>query len=67
MWQGEVAERHRGLPDLSGREWAMLAPVVALVLVLGLLPGPVLDRVEPAAKAVVERVATGTADAAASP
>jgi NADH-quinone oxidoreductase subunit M len=67
MWQGEVAERHRGLPDLSGREWAVLAPVVALVLVLGLLPGLILDRVEPAAKAVVERVATGTTDTAASP
>jgi NADH-quinone oxidoreductase subunit M len=63
MWQGEPdPERTRGLPDLSGREWAVIGPVLAAVLVLGLFPGPILDRVTPAAQQLVERVtATSTA------
>jgi NADH-quinone oxidoreductase subunit M len=70
MWQGRLDERHRGLGDLSRREWAILGPVVAAILVLGLLPGPLLDRVEPAARQIVERLApetTGTSAAEASP
>jgi NADH-quinone oxidoreductase subunit M len=67
MWHGQLTERHRGVRDLSRREWAVLGPVVAAVLVLGLLPGPLLDRIQPAAERIVQQVATEPADAEASP
>jgi NADH-quinone oxidoreductase subunit M len=53
---GETPERHRGLPDLSGREVAVLAPVVALLLVLGLQPNLLLDRIAPSTHAAVVHV-----------
>jgi NADH-quinone oxidoreductase subunit M len=35
--------------DLDGREYAVLAPVVAVIIALGVYPRPVLDRIEPSA------------------
>ena len=55
---GEAPERHRASPDLSGREVAVLAPVLALLLVLGLQPNLLLDRIVPSAHAAVARVET---------
>jgi NADH-quinone oxidoreductase subunit M len=45
---------NRGLPDLGGREIAVLAPLVALIVLLGFYPKPFLDRMEPAAQKVIE-------------
>jgi NADH-quinone oxidoreductase subunit M len=56
MWHGPLErEENRALPDLNGREWAILAPLVAAIIVLGLFPRPVLDRVEPSVRRVVEQ------------
>ncbi|HKP73980.1 MAG TPA: NADH-quinone oxidoreductase subunit M [Longimicrobiaceae bacterium] len=44
---------NRGIPDLNGRELAVLLPLVALILWLGLYPQPFLDRMEPAARGVL--------------
>ncbi len=44
---------NRTIPDLNARELAILLPLVALILWLGLYPKPVLDRMEPAARGVV--------------
>jgi len=41
------------IPDLNGRELAILLPLVALILWLGFYPRPVLDRMEPAAAGVL--------------
>jgi NADH-quinone oxidoreductase subunit M len=55
MWHGKLErEENRAVADLSGREWAILAPLVAAVVVLGLFPRPLLERVEPSARRVVE-------------
>jgi NADH-quinone oxidoreductase subunit M len=55
MWQGRlVREENRAVGDLTGREWAILAPLVAAIVVLGLFPRPLLERVEPSAQRVVE-------------
>jgi NADH-quinone oxidoreductase subunit M len=43
---GPTTERTAGFQDLRGREVVVLAPLVALLLVLGVLPGPVLEVVE---------------------
>jgi NADH-quinone oxidoreductase subunit M len=45
---------NRGLPDLSWREIAVLAPLVVLIVLLGFYPKPVLDRMEPAAQSVID-------------
>jgi NADH-quinone oxidoreductase subunit M len=41
------------LPDMGVREWIMLAPVMALILLIGVYPKPFLDRIEPSAEKVV--------------
>jgi NADH-quinone oxidoreductase subunit M len=54
---GPVREEHRHLPDLSGREVAVLAPVLALLLVLGVYPGLATRSIDPASQSVVQLVA----------
>jgi NADH-quinone oxidoreductase subunit M len=44
------------LRDLSARELAVLLPLVAGIVWLGLFPGPVLQRIEPAARRYIETV-----------
>jgi NADH-quinone oxidoreductase subunit M len=39
--------KNRDLPDLGVREVALFVPLLALILLLGLYPKPVLERVEP--------------------
>ena len=54
---GPVHEEHRGLPDVSAREVAVLAPVMALLLVFGVYPKLLTAAIDPATKQVVEHVA----------
>ncbi|HEX2240871.1 MAG TPA: NADH-quinone oxidoreductase subunit M [Actinomycetota bacterium] len=57
VFHGEVtSDENRGLPDLSGREALMLAPVVALIVFIGVYPKPFLERIEPAARVVVRQL-----------
>jgi len=51
----DPANRH--VPDLNGRELAVLVPLVVLILWLGLYPKPILDRMEPAARGVLAAAA----------
>jgi NADH-quinone oxidoreductase subunit M len=44
---GPVRESTRNLPDLRPRELAALAPLVALIVVLGFFPKPALDVINP--------------------
>jgi NADH-quinone oxidoreductase subunit M len=49
---GEVtAEEHRRLPDLSVREHAILVPILAGILLIGVFPRPLLDRIQPSVRA----------------
>ncbi|HEX6644476.1 MAG TPA: NADH-quinone oxidoreductase subunit M [Gemmatimonadales bacterium] len=47
-------DENRGLADLSARELAVILPLVAAIVWMGLMPGPVLRRMEPAAAQYVE-------------
>ncbi|MFW6206638.1 MAG: complex I subunit 4 family protein, partial [Gemmatimonadota bacterium] len=64
-------EENRRVEDLSGREIAVLAPLLALMIWIGVQPAPVLDRMGPSVATVLERVedagiaASGPADAGA--
>jgi NADH-quinone oxidoreductase subunit M len=49
-------EENRSIPDLNWREVAMLAPLVALIVAIGVYPKPFLDRIEPAAEKVVAQL-----------
>jgi NADH-quinone oxidoreductase subunit M len=51
------------IPDLNRRELAILAPLVAAIIWLGVYPAPVLRRMESAAEALVSRVETQSARA----
>jgi NADH-quinone oxidoreductase subunit M len=44
------------MKDLDRREWAILVPVVALAILMGVLPAPFLRAMEPSVSRVVERV-----------
>jgi NADH-quinone oxidoreductase subunit M len=52
-FQGPGSERHGRLADLVPREIAAVVPVVALMLVLGVYPKLVLDRINPSSAGVV--------------
>jgi NADH-quinone oxidoreductase subunit M len=45
-----------GFPDLSGRELAVLTPLIVLIIVLGFFPGPVLDVINPSVAATMNEV-----------
>jgi len=47
---------NEALTDLTPREWAVLAPLLAGILWLGLYPAPVLRRMEPTSRQWVESV-----------
>jgi NADH-quinone oxidoreductase subunit M len=57
VWYGEVTnEKNLGLPDLSAREVAVLLPLVALALFMGIFSPYFTRQIEPAADALVMRV-----------
>jgi len=49
-------EKNRSLSDLSWREIGLIAPLMFLMVYMGVYPRPILDRSEAAVKAIQERV-----------
>jgi NADH-quinone oxidoreductase subunit M len=50
MHGGVAVEEHRHLPDLSLREYAILVPIMVAILLIGVFPQPLLDKIEPDAR-----------------
>jgi NADH-quinone oxidoreductase subunit M len=48
------------LPDLNKRELALLVPLIAAIIWLGVYPAPVLRRMEGSAQLLVKRVEAGS-------
>ncbi|MGB3481569.1 MAG: proton-conducting transporter membrane subunit, partial [Mycobacterium sp.] len=48
MMTGPVTDGHKTLKDLIPREIAVVAPLIALLLLLGIYPKPALDIIDPA-------------------
>ena len=44
------------MSDIGLKEGLVLAPLLALILLLGVYPKPVLERMEPAVDALVEHI-----------
>jgi NADH-quinone oxidoreductase subunit M len=55
-------DANRGLPDMHPREIAMLAPVMVLIVLIGVHPQPFLDRINPAAEKVVRQLNESSVD-----
>jgi NADH-quinone oxidoreductase subunit M len=55
-FQGPVERPENRIIDLTGRERLVLAPVLALLIVFGLFPRPILERSEPTVRVLLERV-----------
>jgi NADH-quinone oxidoreductase subunit M len=57
MFFGEIEnEKNKLLPDLTGREWAYMLPLVIMSLWIGAYPGPFLRYIEKPVNAVVRQV-----------
>jgi NADH-quinone oxidoreductase subunit M len=54
---GPIRTEHRSLPDVSAREVAVIAPVLALLLVFGVFPKLLTQEIDPSTKQVIEQVA----------
>ncbi len=60
VYYGEVTDDHnRRMPDLSVREWAILGPLVAAAIVMGVFPNAFLKPMEPAVGRIVQRMEQG--------
>jgi len=55
---------NREMKDLSGREVAILAPMCALMILIGWHPTPILSRMEPSVQAVLDRIGAAAPAAA---
>ncbi|MBW3666144.1 MAG: TIGR00366 family protein, partial [Actinobacteria bacterium] len=53
-------EENRALSDLSTREVALLAPLAILVVVIGLYPAVLLDKIAPSTESVLDHIEAST-------
>jgi NADH-quinone oxidoreductase subunit M len=56
VFQGEPDDANRGFAELSWREGLIVAPLLGLIVFLGVYPKPVLDRMEPAVDRLITHV-----------
>ena len=56
VFHGEPDEDDAATPDLTWREGAIMAPLLGLIVFLGVYPQPMLDRIEPAVERLVTHI-----------
>jgi NADH-quinone oxidoreductase subunit M len=57
VYYGEITnDQNRHMPDLSVREWAVLGPLAAAAIVMGVFPNVFLKPMEPAVGRIVQRI-----------
>jgi len=56
VFHGEPDEDNAAFPDLTWREGLVMAPLVGLIVFLGVYPKPMLERIEPAVDRLVAHV-----------
>jgi NADH-quinone oxidoreductase subunit M len=59
IWFNKLDKEENRIADLSKREMVILGPMLALMIVIGVFPTPILERMEPSVRAVLERVDAG--------
>jgi NADH-quinone oxidoreductase subunit M len=56
VWFGPITKAvNETMRDLTGREIAVMVPVIALMLFMGLFPRPLISRIEPSVTAMLAR------------
>ncbi|HLT16043.1 MAG TPA: proton-conducting transporter membrane subunit, partial [Acidimicrobiales bacterium] len=56
VFHGEPDEDNAAVPDLTWREGLIMAPLVGLIVFLGIYPKPMLERIEPAVQRLVAHI-----------
>jgi NADH-quinone oxidoreductase subunit M len=57
VFYGEVTNEHnRHMPDLTPREWAVIGPLCAMAIYMGVFPNVFLQPMEPAVTRIVQRI-----------
>jgi NADH-quinone oxidoreductase subunit M len=56
VFHGEPDEENASTPELKFSEGLVIAPLLALIVFLGVYPKPVLDRIEPSVAALIAHV-----------
>jgi NADH-quinone oxidoreductase subunit M len=51
-----LQEENRRLPDLTPREIVTLAPLLLLIVLIGVYPGFILTRLEPSVHALLQQI-----------
>ena len=54
--QNDAVEAARDFPDLSGREKWVIGPIIAIIVVMGFFPQPVLNVIKPSVEQTLVRV-----------
>jgi NADH-quinone oxidoreductase subunit M len=60
VFHGEPDEANKGFGELKAREAAVMLPLIAVIVFTGLYPKPMLDRIEPSVKKLIEHVSEKT-------
>jgi NADH-quinone oxidoreductase subunit M len=61
MWGPITKSVNETIKDLSKREIAVMVPLIALILLMGLYPRPLLSRMEPSIDLIIDRVGVAQA------
>ena len=56
VFHGEPDEENASMADMTWREGLVMAPLLALIVFLGVYPKPMLDRIEPAVARLVTHI-----------
>ena len=56
VFHGEPDDDNASIPDLTWREGLVMAPLIGLIVFLGVYPKPMLERIEPAVEKLVAHV-----------
>jgi len=56
VFHGEPDEENAGMPDMTWREGLVMAPLLGLIVFLGVYPKPMLDRIEPSVARLVSHI-----------
>ena len=62
VFHGEAEGDNASMPDLAWKEALVMAPLIILIVGMGVYPKPFLERVEPAVDALVEHIETHADD-----
>jgi NADH-quinone oxidoreductase subunit M len=58
---GSVSEKNSTLPDLKSREWALIVPIVAMAVLMGVLPNLFLRPMGPSVERMINQSRRGSA------